>query len=220
MFKSIQNFFKRTPAEAAAQPNAAPLVLAPFLKVHPPVGERQTASKALIKQYRGLLPESLLALWQRHGLGFFGSSLFQLIDPNDYKENLYDWMREDSDQDNSRIPFALNATGHIFYYRILSDKGDVDVSVLDPHGKQGHTDMVVYSMDDFFNGVLCHPDDIEHYLQATLIKQARAKLGDLKRNEIYFYVPALRLGSGKRVSNMDKGSAMVHLDILLQMSLN
>ena len=174
------------------------------------------AAPALIEAYRGLLPDALLELWRIGGIGQYNDGLLNVIDPDRYKDVLWGWlMREE--EDPSRLPIAISAFGTIFYYRRLSDEGDEDVASIDPHTSGG--EVLIWSLEDFFNETLCDPEFVEQDLEAPLFRDALAAQGPLAPDQMYCPVPALRLGGSKRADALDRGDAATHLDFLLQLAL-
>lgn len=120
------------------------------------------------------------------------------------------------EEDKSRIPIALSAFGDIFYYRKLSEEGDEDIAFIDPHTSQ--TAVLTWSLEDFFNDWCCDPETITDVLQNPLMEKAHKKCGALGNEEIYYFVPALRLGGNRSIENVKKGNAQAHLSILLQLT--
>jgi hypothetical protein len=51
-----------------------------------------------------------------------------------------------------------------------------------------------------------------------LFEPARKKLGTLRRDEMYGFVPALMLGGSETVDNLEKVKAVEHLVILSQLA--
>lgn len=191
------------------------LVLQPFLDRHPPSTTRK-ADPALVERYRGLLPDSLLALWAEVGFGTYSEGQIQLINPERYQACLWGWLMLDED-DDSRLPLAISAFGHIFYYRRLSDEGDEDVALIDPH--RSESEVLAWSLEAFFNEVLCDEESIDSLLDRALFKAIPAAKGALQPDEIYYFVPALRLGGTASADHVDRGDALVHLEFLLQLAL-
>ena len=194
-----------------------PIALQSFLDRHRPDKALEKASAEHVNKYRGHLPEALLELWQTHGFGFYGDGLIQLIDPDRYRDNLWGWlMREEPDME--RLPIALGAFGEVFYYRKLSDDGDEDVSYLNPHTSEG--DCLIWSLPDFFNQWCCDNENIATLLQPDRVRQAAQTQGPLADNEIYYFVPALRLGGSGGMNTVARGDAAVQLDLLLHLALD
>lgn len=187
-----------------------------FIETHQPGRNLEKADPEKVSRYNPYLPKCLLELWTQYGYGLYGGGLIQLIDPDIYRENLWGWlMREEEDMD--RLPIALSAFGDVFYYRRLSENGDEDISFLDPHTSEGGD--IVWSLEDFFNDWCCNEEAISDFLNAAMLRESIAAKGDLENNQIYFFVPALRLGGQRSASTVDRGEALVHLDFLLQLAL-
>ncbi|MDR7333100.1 GAD-like domain-containing protein [Roseateles asaccharophilus] len=197
------------------KPSAPAAELQPFLQRHPPSAGLTPATADQLARYADHLPAPLLALWQQHGFGFYGQRLVQLIDPDVYRDNLWGWlMRDEPDMD--RLPIALSAMGTIFYYRKLSEDGDEDVSFLNPHTSE--SGCTVWSLAQFFNEWLGEADNLADYLHAKELDAMAARAGPLARDQMYFHEPALRLGGDGSLAHIARGSAPVHLDLLLQLA--
>ena len=105
-----------------------------------------TVSFETVKKYQAYLPEALLELWQNHGFGFYGNGLLQIINPELYQDVLWSWLMKDQ-PDMTRLPIAISAFGLVFYYRLLSEDGDEDVSFIDPHNSD--IGVTAWSLTDF-----------------------------------------------------------------------
>ena len=193
------------------------IALQPFADTHAPDPGNRKAGADTVARYREHLPASLIELWRTHGFGLYGGGLIQLIDPDQYRDVLWGWlMREEEDM--SRLPIALSAFGDIFYYRRLSDAGDEDVCFIDPHTSA--TGDLAWSLDDFFNDWCRDPESVEKFLTQPMFDQAVAAHGPLSPGEIYYFVPALRLGGERSVQQASRGDAAVHLNFLLDLALD
>ncbi|MFW1857271.1 GAD-like domain-containing protein [Acinetobacter defluvii] len=186
-----------------------------FIEKFPADISGQKASPEMIEKYCLYLPEALLELWQEKGFGFYGNGLIQIINPELYQDNLWDWLLK-SEPDMNRLPIAISAFGVIFYYRKLSDE-DEDISFIDPQTSE--VDVTVWSMEEFFNDWLGDDEIIEVFLEKSLLEQVQQKYGKLSENQMYCFLPALRLGGSKEDLNLDIGSALVHLDFLYQLAV-
>ena len=197
-----------------------------FIDTHTPGENLQQASAELVARYRRHLPASLMELWQTHGFGFYGDGLIQLINPEQYQDNLWGWLMYD-EEDMSRLPIALTAFGDIFYFRNLTGDEDealdeeddeVDVAFISPHHSQ--SDVLAWSLEDFFNDFCCDKEATEEFFQRSRQLKTRELKGALGADEIYYPVPALRLGGNDEPANSERGNALVQLDILLQLALD
>ena len=176
-----------------------------------------TVSPETVKKYQAYLPEALLELWQNHGFGFYGNGLLQIINPELYQDVLWSWLMKDQ-PDMTRLPIAISAFGLVFYYRLLSDDGDEDVSFIDPHNSD--IGVTAWSLTDFFNDWICDDEIIEQFLEKSSLAKAQTQYGKLTDNQMYCYLPALRLGGRASDLNLDKGDAATHLDFLYQLAVN
>lgn len=204
-----------------------------FLQVHPKY-YAEPVSDELIERYINVFPDILLKFWKEHGFGNYGNGWIQFINPDEYRETVNQWlMRPD---DGTRIPFAISAFGDVFYWRHIYNPNPTeeipewvfDVAYFNPHYSQ--TGVCAYSMGEFFGEYCTDPEIIEafkwpHYSgfvlennDKKLFDFALDKMGVLGKNEMYFFVPALRLGGLDAPENLDKGNAIVHLDILFQLT--
>ena len=176
-----------------------------------------TVSPETVKKYQAYLPEALLELWQNHGFGFYGNGLLQIINPELYQDELWSWLMKD-EPDMTRLPIAISAFGLVFYYRLLSEDGDEDVSFIDPHNSD--IGVTAWSLTDFFNDWICDDEIIEQFLEKSALAKAQTQYGKLTDNQMYCYLPALRLGGRASDLNLDKGDAATHLDFLYQLTVN
>lgn len=189
--------------------------LSEFLRQHPPT-DVKPADNQTIEKYRELLPECLLELWKHSGFGKYGDGLIEIINPDDYKQLLYGWLMYD-EEDLSRLPIAISAFGALLYYRKLGSE-DEDIAFIDPHYCE--SGVVCWSLESFFNESLCNSDYLEVLQKQGLFKEALADFGKLTPGEIFYFAPAIPLGGAEELKHIRKGSAVVQLDILLQLALS
>ncbi|WP_187359894.1 GAD-like domain-containing protein [Chitinolyticbacter meiyuanensis] len=209
----MSSWWSRLLRRPAAAPGTEALSLQPFLECHAPTDVRP-ASTELVARYRGLLPEPLLTLWQRVGLGRYGNGLITLVNPDDYKHPLYGWLMYD-EENPSRLPIAVTAFGLLIYYRRL-DEDAADVAYIDPNLREAG--VLAWSLEAAFNDVLCSTETQAELLDAELFAAAFARLGPLKTGQSYCFVPALALGGAKVPELLEIGDAAVQLDLLLQLA--
>ena len=191
-----------------------------FLEHFPPQGEPQKADPELLERYRDLVPTGLLELWQNVGFGFYGDGFLQLVHPDEYHQVLCGWLVRGPDPE--RVPFMLTAFGTLIYYRMLvrDPEGEIlaeDVAYLEPNYRD--SDVLCWSLEEFFNDVLCEDDALSDFYGRDGWSNARTLYGPLNPNEIYFYRLALALGGAENFESLTRGDARVHLEILLQLAL-
>ncbi len=157
------------------------LALHPFLKAHPPHRDVRPAPPELLAAYDGRLPASLLELWRRKGLGFYGERRIALIDPRTWQPVLDRWITSPPDQAD-RIPIALTPLGTLLYYRRLTAT-DEDVASVDPVSKD--TSVLGWSLEACFNDFLCDTDSLDALVPPHILQAGRDTRGPLEAGEVY-----------------------------------
>ncbi len=163
------------------------IALAAFVKHHAPSKPRVAADAALVEAYAGKLPACLIELWRKHGLGRYGAWDFQLLDPREWQATLNRWIVSPPDE-TLRIPIACTPFGRLVYYRKLTTS-DEDVALLDPQTRSN--EVLAWSLENFFNDVLCSDDGMESLTSAAELDAARQQHGPLSLNEVYEVDPAM-----------------------------
>lgn len=151
------------------------------------------------------LPSTLVELYVRHGIGWYGDQQFKLVDPAEWTEVLQTWLGADVPS----IPFGVTSFGHLYHV----DSNGV-VQVLDPHFL---TNTVVSpTVDEFFGEHLVSDSSHLSDLRGPHAG-AHAKLGELGPQELYFFTPMLPLGGTVSPDTLDKGDGVMHLLMTHQM---
>jgi hypothetical protein len=181
-----------------------------FVKVYTPGTELAKPDKKLLEFADKMLPSEIGYLWKEYGFGDYGDGLIKVVDPRDYMHSLYSWL---GTRDFKKIPILVSAFGDIFYFRKL-DEEENDVSLLNIHYRK--IEVCAYSFEEFFRSFITDTKIQEDVLRKSLYDQAIAKLGILKHNEAFFFVPALVLGGREEIKYVSKGDANTHQYLLLQ----
>ena len=182
-----------------------------FVKAYAPGKELGKPDETLLEFAKQMLPPEIVYLWTEYGFGDYGDGLIKVVDPRDYMDSLYSWL---GSQDFHKIPIMVSAFGDIFYYRKL-ENDENDVSLLDIHYRR--IDVCTYSYEEFFEKYISNAEIKEKVLRKNLFDQAVEKLGSLKYNEAFFFVPALVLGGGEDIKYVSKGDAYTHQHLLLEL---
>ena len=182
-----------------------------FVKAYAPGKELGKPDETLLEFAKQMLPPEIVYLWTEYGFGDYGDGLIKVVDPRDYMDSLYSWL---GSQDFHKIPIMVSAFGDIFYYRKL-ENDENDVSLLDIHYRR--IDVCTYSYEEFFEKYISNAEIKEKILRKNLFDQAVEKLGSLKYNEAFFFVPALVLGGGEDIKHVSKGDAYTHQHLLLEL---
>jgi len=187
------------------------LLITNFVKEYVPGKEMKKPDEKLLEFANQMLPPEIVYLWTTYGFGDYGDGLIKVVDPRDYMHSLYCWL---GGQDFHKIPIMVSAFGDIFYYRKLENDVN-DVSMLDIHYRR--IDVCAFSYEEFFEEYISDPEIKENVLRKDLFDQATKKLGSLKHNEAFFFVPALVLGGGEDIKYVSKGDASTHQHVLLEL---
>jgi hypothetical protein len=163
-----------------------------------------------INEYLKQLPDYYLAFLKEYGFGLYGDGIIQLINPNEYRDTLSQWLGKDNP---AYLPIAFGAFGEFYYYRKLNAT-DEDVCMLDPAYRQ--ISNCVWDLKDFFNEFLCDNDVI----RLEMFENTKNKVGQLKLGQMYIFKLAPVLGGDEEdVENRTIGDAKIHFDILYQSGL-
>ena len=79
-------------------------------------------------------------------------------------------------------------------------------------------EVLSWNISSFFNDLLLDKDIKNFLFEPELTVKAVKKKGSLDINEMFTFVPALRLGGDRTLEYVDKCNAQVQLDILLQLA--
>jgi len=181
-----------------------------FIKEYTPGENLIKPDEEILKFSKKMLPPEILYLWENYGFGEYANGLLKVVDPRDYMNSLYTWL---GDVDYNKIPIVVSAFGDIFYYR-KSEDNENDVSLLDIHYRK--IDVCAWSYQDFFKNYIINKNVRKNVLREDLYNESIKKIGNLKYNEIFFFVPALVIGGAEKIEYVKKGDANVHHQVLFQ----
>lgn len=181
-----------------------------FIYYYKPGEDLKKPDMELLKFGRQVLPPEIIYLWENYGFGDYGNGIIKVVDPRDYMNSLYTWL---GGQDFNKIPIMITAFGDIFYYRKLNDNEN-DISLLDIHYRK--IEVCAYSYQDFFDKYITNNNIRINLLREKLYNESLSLFGNLKHNEIFFFVPALILGGAEDIKYVKKGDANVHHQVLFQ----
>ncbi len=191
-----------------------------FMKKFGPPVERRWLQQLCIDRYRGKLPDQLLAYWQEHGWTGYADGLFWTVDPQEYEPVVSAWIggTRFMEEDTYHV-FARGAFGNIFF---LSERSAsklrivaADAIMMKPSAPPLDRDRAVRS---FFGAQSRAGNDLSDVNGERLFAPALKKLGPLKYDEMYGFVPALALGGPATLDHLQKVKAVEHLVLLAQLS--
>ncbi|WP_420595519.1 GAD-like domain-containing protein [Deinococcus sp.] len=144
-------------------------------------GYQKYADVALetIEKYKGILPDFMLAVWERYGLSSHGEGYIWTVNPDDYSEII----REFFGKEHPLVVFARSSFGDLW-----AVQGDREYKVMTHYGHAfyfGETDL-----DSLFSFGIMSLGDEKHAEHLKVLK----KLGPIDQDHMYGYVPMLALG--------------------------
>ncbi len=191
-----------------------------FLKQFGPPVERRWVPQSSIDRYRGKLPDQLLAYWEEHGWTGYADGLFWTVDPQEYEPVVDAWLGDTSFmEDDVYHVIARGAFGEIYFLGERSASRlsivAVDAVMMKPFSPPSDRDRAVLA---FFSAQNRGANDLCDVNGKRLFTRALKKLGPLKYDEMYGFVPALALGGPATLNHLQKVKAIEHLVMLAQMS--
>lgn len=187
-----------------------------FLEKMGPSIEKRHVPPSSIERYRGKLPDRLLHYWQESGWCGYADGLFWTVDPHEYEPVLEAWIGETllMEQDAYHI-IARSAFGKLYFW---GEKTGYSLQLFAP-GAYCFLDTsrsirnVDLEMQVFFGMQSRKGNDYLQMFSGTL-----KKLGRLKQDEMYGFVPALAFGGDSSVDHLEKVKAVEHLVLLAQLA--
>ncbi|UQW74463.1 GAD-like domain-containing protein [Pseudomonas avellanae] len=188
-----------------------------FLKGFGPVMDRYEVPVSSISRYSNKLPDQLLDYWSAHGWCGYASGLFWTVNPQDYEAILDQWISGTSLHQQDRYYVIARSAFGILY--VWGEKSGYCLT-LNAYISRYSTRTSIFTGDKldfgvkaFFSSMIAEYNDLD-----DLFKPALEKLGPLKSDEMYGFVPALALGGAMELENLQKVKAIEHLTFLSQLS--
>jgi hypothetical protein len=174
----------------------------------------------LLAKYRGILPESLLEVWQEQGWGSYGDGLFWTVNPAEYDWLVDGWVRPLEGMPEDRyFVIARSAFGEFYCVR---EHGAKVFTICCPFAAvmARRTQLADGSVEEalalFFGGRMPEDFDFGDENDQPMFAAARSALGPLGPNEIYGFAPMLAMGGQANIANLQKLDLGVHIDIIKQ----
>lgn len=188
-----------------------------FLKKMGPTIDRRYVPPSSIERYRGKLPDQLLAYWEEHGWCGYADGLFWTVDPHEYEPALEAWIGETEfmEMDAYHI-IARSAFGELYFW---GEKTGSSLKLFAPGSFCIPRESVLigekmnFGVQVFFGSQTRSRNDFE-----GMFAPALRRLGPLKHDEMYGFVPAIGIGGPSTVGNIQKVKAVEHLVILAQLA--
>lgn len=192
-------------------------VFARFLEKFGSPVDRQDVPASSIEHYRGKLPTQLLEYWTEHGWCGYGDGIFWIVNPQEYEEVVASWIEgtELQKRDTYHL-IARGAFGDLYLWGEKTGFSLKITSILSRcviHDFEPTPEQMDRKIQDF---IVSRKVDSNDY--GDLFKPAKKKLGTLRNDEMYGFVPALMFGGQDTLDHLEKVKAVEHLILLSQIT--
>lgn len=168
--------------------------------------KEKEASPEVCKQYEGILPSEMTALWEKYGFGSIMGGYLKVINPEEYQQLLLDTYFRGS----ISIPMLATAFGDIItweenrYIRIIKYKNGIF---------QGMAAGFDFFLEDLQSGYYS-----KNYFEISKYEEAVKMWGCIAFDECFGYVPLLGLGGSGSVKSLKKVKIREHIEIIAQLA--
>jgi hypothetical protein len=192
-------------------------VFARFLEKFGAPVDRQKAPTSSIERYRGKLPNLLLDYWAEHGWCGYGDGIFWLVNPQEYEGVVSSWIEGTTFEERDTYHLiARSAFGDLYLWGEKTGFSLKITSVLSRcvlHNFELKSEEMDRELQGF---ILSREVDTNDY--GEMFKPAKKKLGTLRHDEMYGFVPALMFGGPDTLDRLEKLKAVEHLTLLSQIA--
>jgi hypothetical protein len=179
--------------------------------------DRQEAPTSSIERYKGKLPNQLLEYWAEHGWCGYGNGIFWIVNPQEYEGVVASWLEGTKFEafDTYHL-IARGAFGDLYLWGEKTGASLKITSVLSRYTT--HTSIFTGEQMDkgLRNFLLSREVDSNDY--GDMFKPAKKKLGTLRHDEMYGFVPALMFGGPDTLDHLEKVKVVEHLVLLSQIT--
>jgi hypothetical protein len=192
-----------------------------FLSEMGPPIDRRRVPQSTIEYYRGKLPNRLLAYWEECGWCGYGDGLFWTVNPQEYEPVLEAWIGDTPFvQQDAYYIIGRSAFGKLYLWgEQTGDSLKILPSDALAFPSRGSAEYIgkgrcEEAISWFFSGLEREYFDLEDDEGQLLFAPARRKLGRLKPDEMYGFVPAVAVSGATTLANLKKVKVSEHLIIL------
>ncbi|WP_442112221.1 GAD-like domain-containing protein [Pseudomonas sp. NUPR-001] len=179
--------------------------------------DRQEVPLSSIEFYRGKLPNKLLEYWAEHGWCGYGEGIFWIVNPQEYDGVVASWIEGTSFEERDTYHLiARSAFGDLYLW---GEKTGFSLKITSCISRCVIHDFEITSeeMDRELQNFLLSTE-VEYNDFDDLFKPTKKKLGTLRHDEMYGFVPALMLGGSASLDHVEKLKAVEHLILLSQLA--
>ncbi|BCS46663.1 glutamyl-tRNA amidotransferase [Pseudomonas coronafaciens pv. porri] len=179
--------------------------------------DRQEVPTSSIELYRGKLPNKLLEYWAEHGWCGYGEGIFWIVNPQEYEGVVASWIEGTKfEQRDTYHLIARSAFGDLYLWGEktgFSLKITSCISRCVIHDFEITSDEMDRELQNFLLSIEVEYNDFD-----DLFTPAKKKLGTLRHDEMYGFVPALMLGGSASLDHVEKLKTVEHLILLSQLA--
>jgi hypothetical protein len=179
--------------------------------------DRQEVPASSIERYRGKLPSQLLEYWGEHGWCGYGDGIFWIVNPQEYEGVVASWIEGTKFEESDTYHLiARSAFGDLYLW---GEKTGFSLKITSCSSRCFVHDFEITSdeMDRELQNFLLSTE-VEYNDFDDLFKPAKKKLGTLRHDEMYGFVPALMFGGPDTLAHLEKVKAVEHLTLLSQIT--
>ncbi len=156
----------------------------------------------IINRYTKKIPESLMRIWMKCGLGSFWDDYLKIINPDEYG----DLLKNSYFRGDVAIPIMVTAFGDIITWEKNKYVGIVEY-------RYGKSEIMISDFD-LFLFLLNDSSFTDKFFQFNKYQEALKRYGKLAMDESFGYVPILALGGKENVDNMKKVKTKEHIALI------
>lgn len=191
-----------------------------FLEDFFPVIDKRDVPASSIARYRGKLPDQLLTYWQEQGWCGYAGGLFWTVNPQEYEPALEAWIGNTAFMEKDAYHLiARSAFGDLYFF---GEKTGCNLQIVASDSQAIYQPKVASDLNQgiraFFGSRNPKGCDFSDMNGKRLFAPALEKLGRLKHDEMYGFVPALALGGPATLDHLQVVKAVEHLVLLAQLS--
>ncbi|MFQ6571946.1 GAD-like domain-containing protein [Pseudomonas sp. UM16] len=178
---------------------------------------RQEVPVSSIERYRGKLPDQLLEYWAEHGWCGYGEGIFWIVNPQEYEGVVALWLKGTKFESlDTYHLIARSAFGDLYLWGERTG-ASLDITSCLSRYTVHEPLLSREQMDKDLRSFLLSAE-VEYNDFDDLFKPAKKKLGALRHDEMYGFVPALMFGGPDTLEHLEKVKAVEHLILLAQLA--
>lgn len=178
----------------------------------------ELVSDDIINKYKGKLPNQLLEYWKAFGFSGWGNGLFWLVNPEEYQDVLDAWLENIETQPHEEyFVIARSAFGDLQVWGTIHGncyKISSTISSIFPNIEVMKKNEGDYLIKNFFASQDKKYQNFKDFYNKPLFERAVKKYGELTKNEMFGFEPALVLGGEAKLENVRKLPIISHLQFL------